>query len=262
MKHNIILAISAIFFLSSCEKVIDVNLNNVDSKLVVEGVITNSDEPHTVYLSETSDFDSAIEFKGITDAVVIISDDLGTNDTLKMINPGIYQTSKIKGIPGHTYFLSIIRANKQYTAKCQMPEVVKMDTLTISEVELMGQVQVVLNPTISDPIETKNYYRFKLYQNGIPSQDILAGNDQYFNGISREFNINPGGRMSGEVNKGDSFQLELMCIDESVYNYFFTLEQTLDGNSASPANPKSNIQGGCLGYFSAHSTSTRTIVYE
>lgn len=262
MKRYILFAISTLTILSSCEKVIDIDLNNSDPKLVVEAIITNSNGPHTVLLSESSDFDSNIEFKGVPNALVIISDNRGIVDTLKMQTAGVYQTNKIIGTPGHTYFLTIIHNGQQYTAKSSMPQLVKMDTLLISEFELLGQKQVVLNPSISDPIDTKNYYRFKLIQNGIPSQQLLAGNDQYFNGISREFNINPGGRMAGEVKKGDVFQLELMCIDEEAYNYFSTLELTLDQNSATPANPKSNIQGGCLGYFSAHSTSTRTVVYE
>jgi hypothetical protein len=48
-----------------------------------------------------------------------------------------------------------------------------------------------------------------------------------------------------------------------VYNYFLQLRQSSGtgafNSTASPANPTSNITGGALGYFSAHTTQTQTI---
>lgn len=261
-KFTFIYGLCTLFLFASCEKEIDVNLNSTNKKLVVEAVVTNNLGPHTVLLSETADFSSTTEFNGVKNALVIISDDLGTIDTLQQTEVGVYKTSKISGIPGHKYYLQISYNDINYTSSSTMPELIEMDSLKISEEEILGKKRVTIVPTISDPQYSQNYYRFKLYQNFKPITSIFAGNDQYFNGISRDFNLSPGNFEEAVIKKGDTFQLELMCIDESVYNYFFTLEQTLDGNSASPANPKSNIQGGCLGYFSAHSTSMRTIVYE
>lgn len=264
MKKYILLSFLSLIFLSSCEKVIDVNLNSTDPKLVVEGIISNTQEVQTVRLSQTSNFSDKTEFNGITNATVIISDNTGSTDTLKMIASGVYQTAKIKGIPGNTYFLSINYNGKQYTAQSKMPKLIMMDTLKIEENSIFGIKQVSLIASISDPANTPNFYRFKLYQNNIADNDnILASKDEYFDGIEKEFTINPGGRNGdGKIEKGDVFTLDLMCIDEAVYKYFFTLNQTLNQNSASPANPESNIQGGCLGYFSAQSSSSRTIVYE
>jgi hypothetical protein len=51
----------------------------------------------------------------------------------------------------------------------------------------------------------------------------------------------------------------MYCIDKNVYNYFFSLLQVTGNNggfqSASPDNPITNISGGALGYFSAHTVS-------
>jgi hypothetical protein len=56
------------------------------------------------------------------------------------------------------------------------------------------------------------------------------------------------------------------CVDRNIYNYFFTLANVTSNNSgfenATPANPVTNLTGGALGYFSAHSTQqTRIRVY-
>jgi hypothetical protein len=54
----------------------------------------------------------------------------------------------------------------------------------------------------------------------------------------------------------------MMCIENAVFKYWFSLNQSATGNSqsASPANAVSNISGGALGYFSAHTVETREIV--
>ena len=58
---------------------------------------------------------------------------------------------------------------------------------------------------------------------------------------------------------GDSISCQLMTIDRSVYDYFSSLRAGQGGG----ANPKTNITGGCLGYFAAGSiTRTDTIVFN
>jgi hypothetical protein len=54
----------------------------------------------------------------------------------------------------------------------------------------------------------------------------------------------------------------MRCIDKGAYDYFYSLDQitSTNGNSATPANPVSNISGGALGYFSAHTVRKATAV--
>ncbi len=253
-----------IFLFTSCQKVIDINLDETEPTLVVEGIVSNTDESQTVLLSQTTNFSDKTEFIGISDATVIISDNTGTTDTLSMTDNGVYETSKIVGIPGNTYYLTIQYNNVVYTAQSTMPDLVVIDSLRITEVEIMGMNLVMLAPSATDPGDVKNYYRFKVYHNGDPDPTLFVSDDTYFNGISREFSLSPEDNNNEEnkIQKGDVFELELINIDEDVYTYFYTLDQTLSQNSASPANPQSNITGGCLGYFSAQSSSSETITYE
>jgi hypothetical protein len=51
-------------------------------------------------------------------------------------------------------------------------------------------------------------------------------------------------------------------VDSGVYTYLRTLQQTINQNSATPANPLSNITGGALGYFSAYSYSSQTVIIQ
>jgi hypothetical protein len=62
------------------------------------------------------------------------------------------------------------------------------------------------------------------------------------------------------IHSGDQLCVELQCIDRGVFDYYNTLQQTVEQSSATPANPASNITGGALGYFSAHTINRRQIV--
>ena len=52
------------------------------------------------------------------------------------------------------------------------------------------------------------------------------------------------------------------CIDRPIYKYWYSLDRSATGGSgqATPSNPVTNLQGGALGYFSAHTLQSRTMI--
>ena len=65
------------------------------------------------------------------------------------------------------------------------------------------------------------------------------------------------------IKSGDRVTIEMQCIDEIVYRYWSTVKAgggDGDGNTAAPANPITNIKGGALGYFSAHTVSRKAVI--
>jgi len=68
---------------------------------------------------------------------------------------------------------------------------------------------------------------------------------------------------STDIKPGVTLTVQLNCIDKPVYNYLQQLLQ-ISGNGGSfsnpsPVNPVSNISGGALGYFSAHTITSKTV---
>ena len=57
--NKIIVALFSILFLSNCTQVIDIDLNNSDPKIIVEGSITNEAGPYFVKLSKSVNFDQS-----------------------------------------------------------------------------------------------------------------------------------------------------------------------------------------------------------
>lgn len=62
-----------------------------------------------------------------------------------------------------------------------------------------------------------------------------------------------------ELESGDVVEVTMECIAPEVYDYFFSMAQNVD-NASTPADPVSNIGSGALGYFSAFTSTSRTVV--
>ncbi|HXS36502.1 MAG TPA: hypothetical protein VN721_07360, partial [Flavipsychrobacter sp.] len=145
-----------------------------------------------------------------------------------------------------------------FTAVSTMPAQVSLDSLYI-EPSSRKSGSPLLVPVYTDPIEKGNNYHFAEFVNDTETNDVYVRNDDLINGqvVKRPLNA-----PSKKLNPGDIAVVYLECIDSAIYQYYFTLQQSTNQNSASPANPTSNITGGCLGYFSAHTSSMKSIVIK
>jgi hypothetical protein len=252
----IILPFTAITLASSCQKVINVDLNKADTKYVVEANVVDDTTGCTVKLSKTVNFDQSNVFPAVSGAVVVIKDvTAGTTYTLPELRPGFYRDEAATGIPGHSYEMSISVDGKVFTASGIMPQHVNMDTIY----RTMGVFDSVTAISYFDPVAKGNYYYFAEYNNGAQTDNIFITTDEFKNGQQITQNMNRGGG-DFEEQAGDYITLDMQCIDSAMYQYYYSLRQTKNQNSATPANPLTNISGGALGYFSAHTSSRKSVI--
>jgi hypothetical protein len=246
--------------LTSCEKVIDVDVKEADKNYVIEGVVTNEQGGCLVRISRTKSMQDNNEPDGISGAQVQIRDERGVVTRLEETAPGLYR-SALAGVPGTRYELSVTIGSQSFNASSYMPLPVPVDSLYISSMEMLGEKEYMTNILYSDPAEKGNAYRFVQYQNVKKNKVFTIINDELSNGRRNTvtyFNNDE------ELTKGDHIRVEMQNIDPAVYKYWYSLWQgaTGEGNAASPANPTGNITGGALGYFSAHSVSSKTTRVE
>ncbi|ANE51054.1 DUF4249 domain-containing protein [Flavisolibacter tropicus] len=255
------ITILSVLFLSSCEKVIDVSVADADKQYVIEGIITNEAEGCQVKISKTKSISETNSFAGVTSAQVKITDENGTATTLTETSTGVYQSSLI-GVPGKRYSLQVNIGGKTFSATSQMPQPVSIDSLYVSSMNFTNEKMYYANVAIMDPVEKGNAYRYVQYVNGVKGKDVFLQNDDISNG--KKITNSLYGRDNDKLKVGDQIRVELLSIDAAVYKFWLTLSQsaTGDGNSASPANPESNINGGALGYFSAQATTSKTVTVE
>jgi hypothetical protein len=243
---------------SSCKKVINVDLNNAPSQIVIEGIINNR-IPATVTISQSVKFSSDNVFPTLSGAIVSIQDNVGNNYVLSETAPGTYTNTNAIGVAGRTYTMNVKVNNTNYTAISAMPQQVNFDTLIPDQIAFANKTIKVVRPQYKDPVAVGNNYQFVEYMNGDLIQNIYVWND----------NVNNGGTMNRpliyaaqkdkhDIATGDIVIVEMRCIDKNIYTYMRALAD-LNSNNTTPANPPSNISGGALGYFSAHTSQVRQI---
>ena len=261
MNKHLTFLVSLVLFLlilSSCKKVVHLNLDTSSPQIVIQGDIYDHQGPYTVQISKSVNFYDSNTYPAVSGATVAISDNEGNSDQLKEASPGIYITSALQGVPGRTYTLLVNIDGQTYTASSTMPDPVEIATIYFQK-SLFGNN---IYPAISfkDPANINNYYRLIYIINNKQQNDINVTDDKLNAGQIINYVIRPLDT-DNKLIAGDVVTIWLESIDNGVYEYFRTAGTGNAGNqSASPANPTSNISNGALGYFNACSVRTLSAI--
>lgn len=144
--------------------------------LVIDGKITNEPGPYTINLSTSSSIEEN-RFNPLSNAQVVISDDIGNSELLRETSLGKYQTAinGFQGIIGRKYKISIIADGKSYESSFEeLKNPVEVEKLNAEWVKHTGATteedeygfQFYLSTETAS--EAVNYYYWELtetYQN-------------------------------------------------------------------------------------------------
>jgi Domain of unknown function (DUF4249) len=259
---NILIFIFASLLFSSCTEEIILDLNSANPQIVIEGAVTDQRVPYEIKISKTINFSDKNEFPAVRGADVTIADNAGVSEKLVEASPGVYKTSKLRGTPGRRYTLTVIVDGKTYTAVSSMPAVVRLESVDITESQIPNlgnnpdQKFYDVFPNYYDPEDATDYYLFNQYSGGKKDKGFFnVKNDLLSNG---QYNYEPL-FLGLNVKAKDSLKVEMLHIDKGVYNYYYSLSQLGEEGSGTPTNPLTNIKGGALGYFSAHTLQSKTV---
>ncbi len=208
----------------------------------------------------------------------VIYDNIGIIDSMLVYEPqlyckGYFQTTKLKGKAGHTYFLKVEWQGHTYTSQCTMPETIKIDTITHRKGDKFidgtdGDIPYVWFH--DNPCED-NYYVFKKgidqrplpFSNGQGTWSVSIFSDEYLTPDAKGMDICGGEateswrRDDFEFYKIPSQKLMMYSVTKEVYNYYSSLINQIryDGGvyTPAPASAPTNIKGGALGVFNAAS---------
>ena len=250
---------------SSCQKVINIDLNSASPQIVIVGEVTDQTGPYVVTLSQTINFSNDNVFPTVSGAQVIIRDDAGNSETLSETSPGTYKTSSLQGTVGRAYSISVASQGKNYDATSVMPAAVNIDTLTIDSTSSSGfgnskKKNKSVRVLFQDPVGIENYYRFVEVVNGVQKPDFFITSDRFKDGSEINYKVSVS---DSSLNSGDLVTVTLQSIDKNTYEYFRTLNQISSGGgfqTSTPGNPTTNLSNNALGYFSACSTRSKSIV--
>lgn len=252
--------------LSSCEKVISVDLNSAAKKYVIEAVVTDKTGTSFVKISRTKNFDDDNYSDIVSDAIVSIQENgLTTYPFIKDPNSDIYEAPALTGKSGSKYNLTVTVNGQTFTAESTMPANVNLDTIFVTDELIFTSKRKIVNAVFDDPPGLGNSYRFVQYVNGFQETQTMIRNDDYSDGrkiVNKLFYLSNDDEEKRNIKSGDQVMIDMLCIEPAVYKYWFSLDRSAIGNGqqATPSNPVSNIKGGALGYFSAQTIQTKSLV--
>ena len=221
-----------LMMLSSCEEVIDIDLNDADPAFVAEAIIYK-DSVCTVRLTRTTSFFTQEEPGIIDNAVITISDE-SLSEELQYAGNGYYTGSTITGTEGSTYEIEIRHNGTSYTGIAYMPAQTDIISVSFDKYEVqstlnpLGQTVFTIICEFSDNPDTDNFYMIKYLDNGEMIEEnyfMLTESDAIGGTFVNENNIIS---FSESIfYEGGEVEVQLFSIDESVYNYFRQLNDIL-----------------------------------
>jgi len=259
MQLRLLLIMPAILLLAitSCQKIISINTNNAAPQLVIEGNLTDIYGDQMVHISKTVPFNATNNYPPVSGATVIVTDSAGDIIPFTEESPGYYYNHIFAGNYKETYTLTVTTGGKVYKASSTMPAPVELDSVstTSDQFDKNNPFTIVVN--YQDPPGVPNQYKFDLYINSVPVQTIFTNNDEFTDGRYVHEQLFQQGT---NIVAGDTAKVDMECIDENIYQYWFSLSQLQingPGGGITPSNPPSNFNNGALGYFSAHTSSIK-----
>lgn len=260
---NILWISLVILTLASCQKVIDVDLNDESSEIVLDASYSAKDSTVSVLISLTSSYFNSSPSEKITDAVVSITDQVGTSTVVPHIGNGQYTLTNFIPQYGVAYTLTVSANGKLYTAKSTLNTAVQLDPMTYEFIPgLFGSDGgYVVYLKFQDPVAEGDYYEIVLTRNGSELKkitEVFTQDDVLTNGNFIERPL-----FGPEFfDLGDTIGMELKTITKARYEYVNQLQSVVQQNSGAPGNPKSNWDNNALGFFSCYSSSFDEVIIE
>ena len=268
MKKIFLPIIALVIAFSSCQKVIDIDLNTATPQYVIEAELVEGTQDFAVRVTKTSNFFSTDKPTAVTNATVTLKKDSGAAISLIGENNGYYKAAKYTATNKANYTLSVSVDGKSFSASSYLSKPIMLDSIEIEKDNgnpfggAAADSTYQLYCIFQDPTSETNFYRIKTVVNDKPKnkgENILVIDDRLTNGNRIRIPI-----FTTEFKLGEKVDVELVSIDKKVHDYYNTLSTLVSNgnNSAAPTNPITNWSGGALGYFGAVSSSKKTVLVK
>lgn len=274
MKNLLIILLPAILFIS-CDKPITLDLKENESKIVIDGLLTNRPNEQYIKISKTADFYSNGKTPRVTTAIVTVKDDAGHEYIFKhkADSAGFYfPETPFVGEIGRKYHLTVVAEGETYEAEEELFSVIPIDKLEYEfdkdeaeadEPEEEGKFYRLLL-FATEPQETKDYYLFKFYRND--SLKFSDENDIYYSDDELLAENIDGVEGPIYYAPGDKAKVEAYSITRSGYVFFSDLQTLLNNDGglfgSPPANCRNNLSNGALGFFQVSAVNSSEILVE
>jgi len=278
MKRIVCLMGWSMLLLLACEEVVIIDIEELDERVIIEGLITDQRQQAFVKLTRSRDFYAEGPADRITNALVEVTINDGevvqfvhNPDRFPALEGYYFPFGGLEGVVGSEYRLSVRIGEELYEAREAMPPVTTIDSLTtrfdqseFDDPQVSGRYyQVLLNA--QEPQDRDDQYLFKFYRNDTLIRDfptdIYVAEDELLGGNIAELEI------AGYYALDDVARVEMYSLTREAFIYYSDLSNLLNGDgglfSPPPANPRNNISNSALGYFQVSALALdQVVVYD
>ncbi len=261
-----------IFLVSSCQQVVQVDLDTGKPKLVIEASINwqkgTTGAQQKIKLSTTSSYYSSSS-PIANGATVIITSGSNTYNFVEITGTGEYVCTNFAPVLNQLYTLTINYGGAIYSATETLKPVAPIIAVIQENTGGLSGTDIRLRTTFLDPANEENYYLINYIYSNRPKPDYYVIDDLFFNG-NPYFSITFGGGNNEKLKTGDVVKVTHYGISKQ-YNNFMDILLANSGNgggagpfSTAPATVRGNIKNNTneadfpFGYFSLSETDTRT----
>jgi hypothetical protein len=266
MKRIVILLFVFALF-TSCEDVVEIDLNTSDPRLVIEGsvnLLEDGTSNSTVKLTLTAPFfDNQIPT--VDDASVTVTGDNGIVYSFNYTDNGIYQSSLVPQ-SGINYTLEVIYMGETYSATEQLVSVSSLEFVEQNNDGGFSGEDIELKVFFMDPPGLGDHYFFEgISERGIELDTFY---DEFFDGnqIFAFYSVE-------DLEAGDAVRFNLYGVNDQFYNFMFVLLQQGSDQGGGPFETQpATVRGNMinetnsdnfpLGYFRVSEVSSLTYVVE
>lgn len=231
-------------FNSSCEKVVDIELDNSDPKLVIDAIIKwekgTTGESQTIKLSLTNDFytNEILPANGAT--VTVTNSSNVVFNFIEVPNTGDYVCDNFQPVIGEVYTLEILYDGEIYNASSALyptPDIINVQQETV--VGISGEDEIQIKYFYQDNGAEENYYLLGVKNPNKQFPEYGVVSDEFFQG-----NVMFGFYGSSETEPGITLDLSVQGISKSYYNYMNKLIAIAGSGSGNPfATPPATVRG-------------------
>jgi hypothetical protein len=250
-----------IFILLGCEKVIELETDFNDKRLVIDAYISKHKDSLNkkayVKLSETIPY-FANEESIVDNAVVSIE----INQKIQVLNYDSQKREYISDInfinDNDEFVLNVKHNNNNYTSNSKLIKTPKIESVVFGERKSLNKEEVELKVTFTDPPEEGNYYLWKFGPKKSGKFDYLPALDKYINGNKFTFSFFID--KNEYLQNADYINIEINGITEDYFNYLNILTSQAGAQNGRPFSTSSsvikgnvindtNVENFPLGYF-------------
>lgn len=271
MRKIVIILIFGIL-ITSCEDVIDVNLNTAEPRLVIDASLhwnkTTTGSNQLIQLTLTAPyFNDSIP--AATGATVKITD--SSNKVFNFVegeSSGVYLNNNFTPKENENYTLTIDYNNETYLATETMTSVVPIEYIEQKNDGGFSGEEIEIKAFYIDPENEKNFYLFDFFIINRDTASLEAYDDEFTDG-NEIFAF----YSDEDLKSGDSLIIRSSGISERTYEFFNILLQQTDEDSGDPFQTQpATVRGNCinqtnpdnfpLGYFRVSETDVFTYIIE